>query len=98
MHFLPLRIAKGKDLGLCCLSYWHGTLSAFQTTINNEEALYAKPVTVFTADCLVGPWTVNPVQVGLPVANGAGTETVMFRDSLSGQAPRFMKVEVTRSP
>jgi Glycosyl hydrolase family 53 len=54
--------------------------------------------TAFTADSLVGPWTTDAVQVGLPVTNGDGTETVTFRDSLSGQVRRFMKVGVTRSP
>lgn len=53
---------------------------------------------VQTADSLAGPWTSNAVQVGLPVANGDGTETVTYRDPLSGQTRRFMRVSVTRSP
>lgn len=53
---------------------------------------------VQTADSLTGPWSSNAVPVGLPVANGDGTETVTYRDPLSGQTRRFMRVSVTRSP
>ena len=58
--------------------------------------------TVFTADSPAGPWVANAVQVGTAVANGDGTETVVFRDAVPSNEPgrvrRFMKVEVTRAP
>jgi Glycosyl hydrolase family 53 len=58
--------------------------------------------TVLTADSPAGPWMADAVQTGVAVANGDGTETVVFRDSLPSDEPgrvrRFMKVEVTRSP
>lgn len=46
-------------------------------------------------------WTADPVLVGSPVANGDGTETVTYRDSVeaSSAAPRrFLRVQITRTP
>jgi hypothetical protein len=44
-----------------------------------------------------GPWGTTTVQVGSPVSNGDGTETVTFRDSVPitpGQ--RFLRLEVVK--
>lgn len=43
-----------------------------------------------------GAWTAA-VQDGAPVANGDGTETVIFRDTVArGSAPRFIRLKVTQ--
>ena len=50
----------------------------------------------------IGTWNGVPVQVGVPVNNGDGTQTVTFRDSVPTTQPgvtqRFMRLQVTRSP
>ena len=47
-----------------------------------------------------GTWVAATVQVGTPVSNGDGTETVTFRDNVSSTlaSRRFMRLQVTRSP
>ena len=49
----------------------------------------------------LGTWTGVPVQVGSPVTNADGTQTVLFRDSVPitpAATQRFMRLQVTRSP
>jgi hypothetical protein len=48
---------------------------------------------------LPGTWTANAVQVGSPVPNADGSETVTFRDSVPlGGESRFMRLQVTLAP
>ncbi len=43
-----------------------------------------------------GTWTAA-VQEGAPIANGDGTETVIFRDTIArGSAPRFIRLKITQ--
>ncbi len=54
---------------------------------------------VKTNGSLTGTWSANAVQVGAPVNNGNGTETVTFRDSAAASATsRFLRLDVTRTP
>jgi hypothetical protein len=51
-----------------------------------------------TSNSPAGPWTANAVEVGTPVSNGDGTETITYRDSIplnSANALRVMRVNVT---
>jgi len=45
-------------------------------------------------------WSAGPVQVGSAVANGDGTETVTYRDTVAvgSGARRFLRVQVNRTP
>ncbi|CAN5777511.1 hypothetical protein BH11VER1_BH11VER1_22360 [soil metagenome] len=51
---------------------------------------------------LPGTWNADAVQVGSPVNNGDGTETVTYRDSVPtnqlGTSRRFMRLDVLRTP
>lgn len=51
---------------------------------------------------LPGTWNADAVQVGSPVNNGDGTETITYRDSVpvnqAGTSRRFMRLEVIRTP
>jgi uncharacterized delta-60 repeat protein len=54
-----------------------------------------------TTNALNKTWNTDAVQVGAPVNNGDGTETVTYRDSVPARPPanqRFMKLEVQRTP
>jgi|GEM_PF-1506689 len=50
-----------------------------------------------TSDLLNSPWLPQPVQFGVPVDNGDGTETVTFRDIFpTGSVPsRFLRLRLT---
>lgn len=58
--------------------------------------------TPMTNATLPGTWNADTVQVGSPVNNGDGTETVTYRDSVPtnqvGTSRRFMRLEVIRTP
>jgi uncharacterized delta-60 repeat protein len=54
-----------------------------------------------TAASVTNTWTANAVQVGVPVNNGDGTETVTYRDSvpaLPTTSQRFMRLDIQRVP
>lgn len=49
-----------------------------------------------TSDLINGPWLPEPVQFGIPLDNGNGTETVTYRDIIPiGSAPaRFLRLRI----
>lgn len=53
-----------------------------------------------TNGTLPGTWLSNAIQVGSPINNGDGTETVTFRDTtpLTSAAMRFLRLQVSRAP
>lgn len=72
-------------------------------TITFRERVPAGDVTYTpqTSAAAAGPWTANAVQVGSPVNNGDGTQTVTYRDSTpitAGSPLHFMRVDVTVAP
>jgi uncharacterized delta-60 repeat protein len=72
-------------------------------TITFRERAPAGDVTYTpqTSAAAAGPWTANAVQVGSPVSNGDGTQTVTYRDSTpisAGSPLHFMRVDVTVAP
>lgn len=50
-----------------------------------------------TSDLIHGPWLPQTVQLGAPIANGDGTETVTFRDMIptGSVTSRFLRLRVT---
>lgn len=50
-----------------------------------------------TGDLLAGPWRPDPVPVGMPLDNGDGTETVVYRDvvPLPAAVSRYLRLSLT---
>ena len=75
--------------------------SKIDPTLTFRRSLTATDLT-YNPQCgpTIGTWVAATVQVGTPVSNGDGTETVTFRDNVSSTlaSRRFMRLQVTRSP
>ena len=69
----------------------------FRRRIGSTDISY---VVEATSDLTSGPWLAGPVQLGSPVDNGDGTETVTYRDLVptASTTTRFLRLRMTHSP
>jgi uncharacterized delta-60 repeat protein len=93
---LPTPAASRPQLGKTNVSGVDYLSLTFRRQISAPDLTY----TVKSAAAAGGPFATGPLQVGSAVANGDGTETATFRDTvpMTGGGQRFLRLEVVRGP